>query len=146
MNRGRNCALPLETGAVEAHFAQSFRGVLQGNFEKRWRQPVVERRKWRNPGGAAAASRGPARVRRSTRFLQVIHEFDRALVVAHDNPDPDAISTGWAIMRLIECKLQLPVRMIGGGHIVRAENRQMVELLNPPIELMDCARWNRAQP
>ena len=100
---------------------------------------MVERREWQDSDGAAATSREPARWRRSARFLQVIQEFDRALVVAHDNPDPDAISTGWAIMRLIESKLRLPVRMVAGGHIVRAENRQMVELLGPPIELMDCA-------
>ena len=59
--------------------------------------------------------------------------------MTHDNPDPDAIGTGWAIMRLIQARLQLPVRLVGGGDISRAENRFMVELLRPPIELLDSA-------
>ncbi|NND97210.1 MAG: hypothetical protein HKN47_07770 [Pirellulaceae bacterium] len=55
----------------------------------------------------------------------------------HDNPDPDAIASGWAIEVLVQEKLQKPVRVVGGGAIVRAENRHMVELLQPPIELVE---------
>lgn len=54
----------------------------------------------------------------------------------HDNPDPDAIATGWAIQCLIEERLNIPVRLIGSGAIVRAENKYMVELLSPPFELV----------
>jgi nanoRNase/pAp phosphatase (c-di-AMP/oligoRNAs hydrolase) len=72
---------------------------------------------------------------RSDCLLQVLSAYDRCLVVTHDNPDPDAIATGWAIVCLIQEKLRIPVRLVGGGAIVRAENRYMVELLNPPIEL-----------
>ena len=54
----------------------------------------------------------------------------------HDNPDPDVIAAGWSISCLLEEKLNRPVRIVGGGAIVRAENRHMVELLNPPIELV----------
>jgi nanoRNase/pAp phosphatase (c-di-AMP/oligoRNAs hydrolase) len=67
----------------------------------------------------------------------VLADFDRFLIVTHDNPDPDAITTGWGIYVLIEEKLRRPVRLIGGGAIVRAENRHMVDLLGPPIELID---------
>jgi nanoRNase/pAp phosphatase (c-di-AMP/oligoRNAs hydrolase) len=38
---------------------------------------------------------------------------------------------------LIAERLDRPVRVIGGGAIVRAENRHMVEILQPPIELVD---------
>jgi nanoRNase/pAp phosphatase (c-di-AMP/oligoRNAs hydrolase) len=55
----------------------------------------------------------------------------------HDNPDPDAIATGWAVMVMIDEQLGCPTRLIGGGGIVRAENRHMVELLQPPLELVD---------
>ena len=55
----------------------------------------------------------------------------------HDNPDPDAIASGWAVEVLVHEKLGIPVRVVGGGAIVRAENRHMVELLQPPIELVD---------
>ena len=65
--------------------------------------------------------------------------FDRVLIVMHDNPDPDAIATGWAIHRLVGERCGLPVRLVAGGEIVRAENRHMVELLNPPIENENCA-------
>ncbi len=73
---------------------------------------------------------------RSDRFLALLSDCERVLVVAHDNPDPDAIATGWAVRRLIRRKLDKPVRLVAGGGIVRAENRQMVKLLEPPIELV----------
>jgi nanoRNase/pAp phosphatase (c-di-AMP/oligoRNAs hydrolase) len=76
---------------------------------------------------------------RSQSLLDVLAEYQEAIVVTHDNPDPDAIATGWAIHRLIEQKLAKPVRLIGGGGIVRAENRHMAELLEPPIQLVSAA-------
>jgi nanoRNase/pAp phosphatase (c-di-AMP/oligoRNAs hydrolase) len=63
--------------------------------------------------------------------------YEQVLVVTHDYPDPDAIASGWALRWLITEKLGKPVRLIGGGAIVRAENRHMVKLLVPPIELVD---------
>jgi nanoRNase/pAp phosphatase (c-di-AMP/oligoRNAs hydrolase) len=54
----------------------------------------------------------------------------------HDNPDPDAIATGWAVHCLVQERLRMPVRLVAGGAIVRAENKYMVELLSPPIELV----------
>ena len=78
-----------------------------------------------------------SRTSRSDRLLGVLHGFDRFVVVMHDNPDPDAIAAGWGLKVLIDEKLHRPVRLVGGGAIVRAENRHMVELLKPPIELVD---------
>ena len=72
----------------------------------------------------------------STRLLETLAEYRQVFVVMHDNPDPDAIATGWAILCLIEERLNKPVRLIGGGAIVRAENKHMVELLSPPLELV----------
>jgi nanoRNase/pAp phosphatase (c-di-AMP/oligoRNAs hydrolase) len=74
---------------------------------------------------------------RSDRLLAVLAGYERCLVVTHDNPDPDAIATGWAVHTLITEKLGKPTRLIGAGGIVRAENRHMVELLQPPMELVD---------
>ncbi len=76
-------------------------------------------------------------LRRSARFLAEVSNFQQVLIVMHDNPDPDAIATGWAIHRLVSERCGLPVRLIAGGEIVRAENRHMVELLHPPIELVE---------
>ncbi len=72
----------------------------------------------------------------SERLLSVLADFERYLVVMHDNPDPDVIAAGWALQALLDEKLHKPVRLVGGGAIVRAENRHMVEILNPPIELV----------
>ena len=74
---------------------------------------------------------------KSDRLLTVLGGFDRFLIIMHDNPDPDAIATGWGLQVLVEEKLGRPSRIIGGGAIVRAENRHMVDLLQPPIELVD---------
>jgi nanoRNase/pAp phosphatase (c-di-AMP/oligoRNAs hydrolase) len=76
-------------------------------------------------------------IRRSTRLLNAMAGYEQVLVVTHDYPDPDAIASGWALRWLITEKLGKPVRLIGGGAIVRAENRHMVKLLVPPIELVD---------
>lgn len=76
-------------------------------------------------------------IRRSTRLLSALAAYEQVLVVTHDNPDPDAIASGWALRWLIGQKLGKRTRLIGGGEIVRAENRHMVKLLSPPIELVD---------
>jgi nanoRNase/pAp phosphatase (c-di-AMP/oligoRNAs hydrolase) len=65
------------------------------------------------------------------------------VAVTHDNPDPDALASGWAILRLIEEKLGRRARLLGGGDIVRAENRHMVQTLNVPIELVTDAQFPR---
>ena len=64
----------------------------------------------------------------SSRLLERLSDFERVVVVMHDNPDPDAIASGWGIKVLIDQTVAIPTRVIGGGAIVRAENRQMVEL------------------
>jgi len=75
--------------------------------------------------------------KRSDRLLKVLAEYQQVLVLAHDNPDPDAIATGWAILAMVREKLALPARFVAGGGVFRAENRRMVELLEPPLELTD---------
>lgn len=74
---------------------------------------------------------------RSDRFLDVLADYDRVVIVMHDNPDPDAIASGWALYELVTQKLDKPVRLVGGGEIVRAENRHLVKLLSPPLELVE---------
>lgn len=74
---------------------------------------------------------------RSDQLLDLLSQFDEFLVVMHDNPDPDAIASGWGVQVLIEEKLERPSRVVAGGAIMRAENQHMVQLLQPPIELVD---------
>ncbi len=76
------------------------------------------------------------KTRRSDRFLEALGD-QPVVIVTHDNPDPDAIAAGWALLVLIRKVRELPVRLIGRGAIVRAENVHMLRLLNPPLELTD---------
>ncbi len=78
-----------------------------------------------------------SRMKRSEKLLAIARNYPRLVVVMHDTPDPDAIAAGWAVKFLLEEKLQASVRLIAGGDIVRAENRHMVKLLDPPLELLD---------
>ena len=72
----------------------------------------------------------------SDQLLSVLAMHEQVAIIMHDNPDPDAIASGWAVSVLVQEKLNVPVRLIGSGAIVRAENKHMVELLMPPIELV----------
>ncbi len=73
---------------------------------------------------------------RSEQLLEVLQPSDHLIVLMHDNPDPDAIATGWALQQIIEECLDRRARLVGGGAIVRAENRHMIALLQPPLELV----------
>lgn len=75
--------------------------------------------------------------KRSTDLLAVLNDYKHIAIITHDNPDPDAISSGWAIQRLLDKKLKIEAQLIGGGAIVRAENRHMMKLVDPPIELVN---------
>jgi nanoRNase/pAp phosphatase (c-di-AMP/oligoRNAs hydrolase) len=75
-------------------------------------------------------------VKRSERLLRVLAEFEHILVVTHDNPDPDAVAAGWAVHVLIRQRLKRTPRLVGGGGIVRAENRHLMKLLDPPLQLV----------
>ncbi len=81
------------------------------------------------------ADRRTRRVR-AERLLEVLQPYDELVVLMHDNPDPDAIATGWAIHTIIGECLGRPSRLVGGGAIVRAENREFVSRLQPPLELV----------
>lgn len=74
--------------------------------------------------------------RRSAELLAALREYSNIVIVTHDNPDPDAIAAGWAIHKLIRKTLNQEPQLIGGGDVVRAENRHMMNLVQPPIELV----------
>jgi nanoRNase/pAp phosphatase (c-di-AMP/oligoRNAs hydrolase) len=78
-----------------------------------------------------------ARTRRSDRLLRVLSDFERVTVVTHDNPDPDAIAAGWALLEWLRRQGQERTGLIGRGAIVRAENVQMMRVLDPPLSLTD---------
>jgi nanoRNase/pAp phosphatase (c-di-AMP/oligoRNAs hydrolase) len=73
----------------------------------------------------------------SERLLQALADYTVVRIVTHDNPDPDAMAAGWGLYTLFQHRLDAEVDLVAGGGIVRAENRRMVELLNPPIRMVD---------
>jgi len=62
--------------------------------------------------------------------LKAIAQDKKVLILTHNNPDPDAISAGWALGYLLRKKFRAQCQLAYGGLIARAENRAMVHLLN----------------
>lgn len=73
----------------------------------------------------------------SERLLAALSEYDVVRIVTHDNPDPDAIAAGWGLYALFQSRLDCGVELVAGGAIIRAENRHLVDLLNPPIRIVN---------
>lgn len=74
---------------------------------------------------------------KSARFLEAMGGAVRVDVILHDYPDPDAISSGWAVTHLIKKQLGLETSIFSRGTIARAENLHLLKLLSPPVKLVD---------
>ncbi len=55
------------------------------------------------------------------------------LVLTHNHPDPDSISSAWALSFLAERLHGIRCRMVYGGIIGRRENQMMVRILKVPL-------------
>jgi nanoRNase/pAp phosphatase (c-di-AMP/oligoRNAs hydrolase) len=76
---------------------------------------------------------------RIERLRQIVERKKKVLILTHNNPDPDAIATGWALGYLFKAKLAISSVFVYGGMITRAENRTMVRLLKigiKPLEMV----------
>jgi len=58
---------------------------------------------------------------------------DRAVVVTHDNPDPDAMAGAAGLAFLLQERVGLSARLAYGGIIGRAENQAMARLIRPSL-------------
>lgn len=65
--------------------------------------------------------------------LSALSRGARALVLTHDFPDPDSLASAAGLGRLFEVTRRHEVTLAYGGFIGRAENRQMVTLLDIPV-------------
>lgn len=74
---------------------------------------------------------------RSQRLLEAVGDAKEVVVMTHDNPDPDAIASGWGVCVLLEQKLSVPTSFLAGGAITRAENRAMMDELRPPLRMIE---------
>lgn len=59
------------------------------------------------------------------------------LVLTHNNPDPDALSSGKALAYLFKTAWGIPSRLAYSGLVARAENKAMLRLLTPEWEHID---------
>ena len=72
------------------------------------------------------------------------HQFKarkRALVLPHDNPDPDSLASAWALAVLLEKRVGVPVDIAYGGIIGRAENTAFVSMLKIPVRPVSDVRF-----
>jgi nanoRNase/pAp phosphatase (c-di-AMP/oligoRNAs hydrolase) len=57
----------------------------------------------------------------------------RALILTHDNPDPDSLASGVALAWLLETLAGVRAKVAYGGIIGRAENRTLIRALALPV-------------
>jgi len=84
------------------------------------------------PSPAAALSELSARSK-LVRLLKLLKGRRSALVLTHDNPDPDSIASAVALAHLLELRAGIHSRVAYGGIIGRAENLAFVKVLHLPL-------------
>ena len=78
-------------------------------------------------------------------LLETVRGTESALIVTHDDPDPDAIGSAVALTYLLENRAGLRAKVGHGGIIGRAENKAMVELLSvetSPVRGLDAQQYD----
>ncbi|RKY87043.1 phosphoesterase [candidate division KSB1 bacterium] len=71
------------------------------------------------------------------RKIEILKEITsnrkKLLIVLHDNPDPDAVASGFALGYIVKKIFGINFRIVYGGIIGRAENIEMVNELKIPL-------------
>jgi nanoRNase/pAp phosphatase (c-di-AMP/oligoRNAs hydrolase) len=67
------------------------------------------------------------------RLVQYAKSHERALILTHDNPDPDSIAAGVALAHLLEKLAGVEAIVAYGGIVGRSENRALVKVLKLPV-------------
>src|SRR5256885_7487822 len=71
---------------------------------------------------------------RLRKLLSVARSHRRALVLTHDNPDPDAVASACGLAFLLEQAAHVHAQPAYGGIIGRAENKALLKVLHLPIQ------------
>jgi nanoRNase/pAp phosphatase (c-di-AMP/oligoRNAs hydrolase) len=71
---------------------------------------------------------------RLRKLLAVARAHERALVLTHDNPDPDAVASACGLAFLLSEAAGLSATAAYGGIIGRAENKALLRVLHLPIK------------
>ncbi len=69
---------------------------------------------------------------RLERLIEIARGSRRALVLTHDNPDPDSLASAMALAHLLKARAQVDCDIAYGGIVGRAENRAMLRELKIP--------------
>jgi nanoRNase/pAp phosphatase (c-di-AMP/oligoRNAs hydrolase) len=77
------------------------------------------------------------------RLLDDLRTPGDALIVTHDNPDPDSLSSAYGLKHLFESELGRPTTIGYGGIIGRAENRALVQACRIPVVPLDELSFDR---
>jgi nanoRNase/pAp phosphatase (c-di-AMP/oligoRNAs hydrolase) len=67
------------------------------------------------------------------RLIRYARSHKRALILTHDNPDPDSIAAGVALAHLLDKLAGVEAIVAYGGIVGRAENRALVRVLKLPV-------------
>jgi len=67
------------------------------------------------------------------RLIQYARGHKKALVLTHDNPDPDSMASAVALGYILQRMAQLESVVAYGGIVGRAENRALVRVLKLPV-------------
>ena len=67
------------------------------------------------------------------RLVKLFRGRQRALVLTHDNPDPDSMAAAWALATVLTQRVGVPAEIGYGGIIGRAENAAFVKTLKIPL-------------
>jgi nanoRNase/pAp phosphatase (c-di-AMP/oligoRNAs hydrolase) len=67
------------------------------------------------------------------RLVHYAKAHERALILTHDNPDPDSIAAGVALAHLLEKLAGVEAIVAYGGIVGRSENRALVKVLKLPV-------------
>lgn len=67
------------------------------------------------------------------RLLKALDGAEKALIIPHNDPDPDAVASAAALQYLLLHRLNLPAEIVYEGIIGRAENKALVNFLNTPL-------------
>ena len=70
---------------------------------------------------------------RAERLVELARTRKKALILTHDNPDPDSIAAAMALAQIFEEKAGLKSTVGYGGIIGRAENRSLLKVLKLPV-------------
>ena len=87
----------------------------------------------RRADGALPAPRPSRRKAKLDRLIEYARSHKRALILTHDNPDPDSIAAGVALAHLLEKLAGVEAMVAYGGIVGRAENRALVRVLKLPV-------------